>query len=96
MESGEINDSDEEGMALHETPSISIHRILSSNNCNHEVAIPQDKSYVPLESSDDFQSAKTFEFSLDSFQLEAIKCIDNNQSVLVSAHTSAGKTAVAL
>ncbi|KAH9510605.1 Exosome RNA helicase MTR4 [Dermatophagoides farinae] len=29
---------------------------------------------------------------IDSFQKEAILCIENNQSVLVSAHTSAGKT----
>lgn len=32
---------------------------------------------------------------LDPFQKEAILCIENNQSVLVSAHTSAGKTVVA-
>ena len=32
---------------------------------------------------------------LDPFQKEAILCIDNEQSVLVSAHTSAGKTVVA-
>lgn len=32
---------------------------------------------------------------MDSFQKEAILCIENNQSVLVSAHTSAGKTVVA-
>ena len=32
---------------------------------------------------------------LDPFQKEAIRCVENNQSVLVSAHTSAGKTVVA-
>jgi ATP-dependent RNA helicase DOB1 len=32
---------------------------------------------------------------LDAFQREALRCIENNQSVLVSAHTSAGKTVVA-
>lgn len=32
---------------------------------------------------------------MDAFQKEAILCIENNQSVLVSAHTSAGKTVVA-
>lgn len=32
---------------------------------------------------------------MDSFQKKAIQCIENNQSVLVSAHTSAGKTVVA-
>ena len=32
---------------------------------------------------------------LDAFQREALRCIENSQSVLVSAHTSAGKTVVA-
>lgn len=39
--------------------------------------------------------AKEYAFVLDPFQKEAINCIENNQSVLVSAHTSAGKTVVA-
>ncbi|KAJ6715566.1 ATP-DEPENDENT RNA AND DNA HELICASE [Salix viminalis] len=40
--------------------------------------------------------AKEFPFTLDPFQSEAISCLDNGQSVMVSAHTSAGKTVVAL
>ena len=36
-----------------------------------------------------------YPFVLDPFQKEAINCVENKQSVLVSAHTSAGKTAVA-
>jgi ATP-dependent RNA helicase DOB1 len=32
---------------------------------------------------------------LDPFQKKAIECIEMNESVLVAAHTSAGKTAVA-
>lgn len=32
---------------------------------------------------------------LDPFQREALRCLENYQSVLVSAHTSAGKTVVA-
>ncbi|EEC05429.1 helicase, putative, partial [Ixodes scapularis] len=36
-----------------------------------------------------------YPFILDPFQKEAILCLENNQSVLVSAHTSAGKTVVA-
>jgi ATP-dependent RNA helicase DOB1 len=39
--------------------------------------------------------AKTYPFTLDPFQQEAISYIDKNESVLVAAHTSAGKTAVA-
>jgi len=40
-------------------------------------------------------SAKTYSFALDPFQAQAISYITQNQSVLVSAHTSAGKTVVA-
>lgn len=43
----------------------------------------------------DGEPAITFPFELDSFQREAVKCVENYQSVLVSAHTSAGKTVVA-
>ncbi|OMJ08276.1 Antiviral helicase SKI2 [Smittium culicis] len=36
-----------------------------------------------------------FGFELDPFQKEAVWCLERNQSVFVSAHTSAGKTVVA-
>lgn len=39
--------------------------------------------------------AKKYPFVLDPFQQESVNCIEKNQSVLVSAHTSAGKTVVA-
>jgi ATP-dependent RNA helicase DOB1 len=39
--------------------------------------------------------AKTYPFTLDPFQREAVACLERNQSVLVAAHTSAGKTVVA-
>jgi ATP-dependent RNA helicase DOB1 len=41
------------------------------------------------------EPSKTYPFTLDPFQQEAVRCIQRDQSVLVSAHTSAGKTAVA-
>jgi ATP-dependent RNA helicase DOB1 len=41
------------------------------------------------------EPAKTYSFTLDPFQKQAIGYIDNEESVLVAAHTSAGKTAVA-
>lgn len=41
------------------------------------------------------EPAKTYKFELDPFQKKAIECIDKEESVLVAAHTSAGKTAVA-
>ncbi|CAH8464477.1 unnamed protein product [Dicrocoelium dendriticum] len=39
--------------------------------------------------------ARDYPFKLDPFQEQAILCIENERSVLVSAHTSAGKTVVA-
>ncbi|KAI9895566.1 hypothetical protein PsorP6_019050 [Peronosclerospora sorghi] len=39
--------------------------------------------------------AKTYPFTLDPFQQHAVDYIEAGESVLVSAHTSAGKTAVA-
>ncbi|XVF75079.1 hypothetical protein PTKIN_Ptkin13bG0159600 [Pterospermum kingtungense] len=66
--------------------------------CVHDVSYPE--GYVPSSSSTqlppDYKPAKEFPFTLDSFQSEAINCLDNGQSVMVSAHTSAGKTVVAL
>ena len=39
--------------------------------------------------------ATKYPFKLDQFQEKSILCLENHQSVLVSAHTSAGKTVVA-
>jgi ATP-dependent RNA helicase DOB1 len=43
-----------------------------------------------------FVPAITFPYKLDEFQQKSIEALENNDSVLVSAHTSAGKTTVAL
>ncbi|VDM61004.1 unnamed protein product [Angiostrongylus costaricensis] len=59
------------------------------------VALPPDMPFELLVTRD-VVAAKSYTFSLDAFQREAITCIENNQSVLVSAHTFAGKTVVAL
>ncbi|KAL0850985.1 hypothetical protein ABMA28_006878 [Loxostege sticticalis] len=73
---------------------IVIHTLETHEGCTHEVAIPPNHDYaalVPITG----EPAKQYSFILDPFQKEAILCIDNLQSVLVSAHTSAGKTVVA-
>ncbi|KAG0478468.1 hypothetical protein HPP92_013187 [Vanilla planifolia] len=65
--------------------------------CLHEVSYPE--GYVPSRpgpSGEKPKPAKEFPFELDPFQREAINCLDNAESVMVSAHTSAGKTVVAL
>ncbi|GJP60249.1 hypothetical protein CLOP_g17460 [Closterium sp. NIES-67] len=67
--------------------------------CLHEVAYPKgwklptskEAARKPLPE----KPAKEYPFKLDPFQEEAVRCLEANESVLVSAHTSAGKTVVA-
>ncbi|CAL1528127.1 unnamed protein product [Lymnaea stagnalis] len=76
-------------------PRLQVHTVETLEACVHEVAIPPDDEYVPLKPPTT-EPAKEYPFTLDPFQKEAILCLENNQSVLVSAHTSAGKTVVAV
>lgn len=71
-----------------------------STGTSHDKSVRQYSSFPPgwekppsvVESK---EPAKTYSFTLDPFQKQAISYIQQNQSVLVAAHTSAGKTAVA-
>ncbi|KAG9392518.1 DSHCT (NUC185) domain [Carpediemonas membranifera] len=72
--------------------------------CKHQVAFPASmRSLVEQLPEDDAVftlprptgMAKEFPFELDPFQVQAISAVSRNESVLVSAHTSAGKTVVA-
>ncbi len=69
--------------------------IPTEEGCLHEVVLPTGidhfKPLTPMSST----PAKTYPFKLDPFQRQAVLCIENDHSVLVSAHTSAGKTVVA-
>ncbi|XP_005095875.3 exosome RNA helicase MTR4 [Aplysia californica] len=76
-------------------PRLQVHTVETIEACTHEVAVPPDDAYVPLKAPTG-APAKEYPFTLDPFQKEAILCLENNQSVLVSAHTSAGKTVVAV
>ncbi|KAI8725822.1 superkiller viralicidic activity 2 2 isoform X1, partial [Biomphalaria glabrata] len=76
-------------------PRLQVHTVETLEACTHEVAIPPDEEYIPLKPPTN-EPAKEYPFTLDPFQKEAILCLENNQSVLVSAHTSAGKTVVAV
>jgi ATP-dependent RNA helicase DOB1 len=72
--------------------------LVLSHNIQHQVALPPDLDYeyVPLsEHKPPEQPARTWPFTLDPFQRLAISSIERDESVLVSAHTSAGKTVVA-
>ncbi|CAL1717312.1 unnamed protein product [Somion occarium] len=62
----------------------------------HRVAIPSDYPYVPLiQHVPPATPARDYPFALDDFQQLSIYAIQRNESVLVSAHTSSGKTVVA-
>jgi ATP-dependent RNA helicase DOB1 len=62
----------------------------------HQVALPKDYPYIPISSHvPNDPPARTYKFTLDPFQRVAVNSIERNESVLVSAHTSAGKTVVA-
>ncbi|KAL9330066.1 hypothetical protein ACSQ67_005069 [Phaseolus vulgaris] len=75
----------------------------AERTCVHEVAVPS--GYVSNKDSElhgtlsnplhNGAMAKSYPFALDPFQQVSIACLERNESVLVSAHTSAGKTAVA-
>lgn len=74
-----------------------------ARTCVHEVAVPngfvpsKDESIHGTLSDPVFngEMAKTYPFVLDPFQQISVSCLERKESVLVSAHTSAGKTAVA-
>ncbi|AGO12180.1 AaceriAEL181Cp [[Ashbya] aceris (nom. inval.)] len=61
----------------------------------HQVALPPNYDYKPIGQHIRTDEARTYPFTLDPFQDTAVSCIDRGESVLVSAHTSAGKTVVA-
>ncbi|KAM0901091.1 hypothetical protein ACQ4PT_020225 [Festuca glaucescens] len=74
-----------------------------ARSCIHEVAVPigydlaKDEAVNGTLSNPVFngEMAKTYPFQLDPFQSVSIACLERNESILVSAHTSAGKTAIA-
>lgn len=66
-----------------------------SHQVRHQVAVPHGYPYTPIGEHKRENEARVYPFTLDPFQDTAISCIDRSESVLVSAHTSAGKTVVA-
>ncbi|KAI9843895.1 MAG: ATP-dependent RNA helicase mtr4 [Sclerophora amabilis] len=70
--------------------------VVLSHQVRHQVALPPDYEYVPIsEHKAPETPARTWSFTLDPFQQVSIASIERGESVLVSAHTSAGKTVVA-
>ncbi|KAK7720178.1 ATP-dependent RNA helicase mtr4 [Botryosphaeria dothidea] len=70
--------------------------VVLSHQVRHQVALPPDYDYVPIsEHKPPEYPAREYPFTLDPFQQVSVHSIQRNESVLVSAHTSAGKTVVA-
>lgn len=71
-------------------------KLVLSHQVRHQVAVPPNYPYVPIsQHKPPADPARTYPFTLDPFQRVAVSSIERNESVLVSAHTSAGKTVVA-
>lgn len=64
------------------------------NGTRHEAVIPCGFSYVDI-GGEPRCDAKKYKFELDTFQKVSLLSIERDESVLVSAHTSCGKTVVA-
>ena len=70
--------------------------LVLQHNIQHQVSLPPDYAYVPIsQHKPPEHPARTWPFELDPFQKVSIASIERGESVLVSAHTSAGKTVVA-
>lgn len=70
--------------------------VVLSHQVRHQVALPPDYDYIPISQHQPPEKpAREWPFTLDPFQKVSIASIERNESVLVSAHTSAGKTVVA-
>ncbi|TGO12539.1 hypothetical protein BTUL_0086g00140 [Botrytis tulipae] len=70
--------------------------LVLQHNIQHQVSLPPDYEYIPIsQHKAPAEPARTWPFELDPFQKVAIASIQRNESVLVSAHTSAGKTVTA-
>ena len=87
--------------SLNVTPKREVQSENRNSMCTHECAWPPGEDAAAghkqsqLDMAKPVKRAKEYPFTLDSFQQIATKNIDIGQSVLVSAHTSAGKTACA-
>ncbi|KAI5117054.1 hypothetical protein M0805_005293 [Coniferiporia weirii] len=71
-------------------------RLELRHQVRHQVAVPPGYNYIPIANHvPPAKPAREYKFTLDPFQQVSVHAIQRNESVLVSAHTSAGKTVVA-
>ena len=92
--------NDDDGDVDAQPPTNDAARAPSSarTSCVHEVAMPRDWTGDLAALHDPVfrgTPAKEYPFTLDAFQATATAVLERNESVLVAAHTSAGKTVVA-
>ena len=70
--------------------------VVLTHQVRHQVSLPPNFDYVPItQHVPPEKPARVYPFTLDPFQEVSVHSIQRNESVLVSAHTSAGKTVVA-
>lgn len=67
----------------------------NGRSCTHQVAGPEGDAVDSAPPPEVDVHAHEFVFDLDPFQHTAINALEAGDSVLVAAHTSAGKTVVA-
>ncbi|CAL1711225.1 unnamed protein product [Somion occarium] len=71
-------------------------RLELRHQVRHQVAVPPGYPYIPISQHvPPAKPVREYNFTLDPFQQVSVYAIQRNESVLVSAHTSAGKTVVA-
>ncbi|GLB41080.1 putative DSHCT [Lyophyllum shimeji] len=71
-------------------------RLELRHQVRHQVAVPPGYNYIPISKHvPPTKPDREYKFELDPFQKVSVYAIQRNESVLVSAHTSAGKTVVA-
>ncbi|KAF4735418.1 Superkiller viralicidic activity 2-like, partial [Perkinsus olseni] len=86
---------DEQGRAEELMSEVTHEAYPSGENCLHECILPANWAKEKRLPKYEGEPAKTYPYTLDRFQSEAVSCLERSESVLVSAHTSAGKTTVA-
>ena len=68
----------------------------AAHGCLHDVVRPPGWTPDPKAGRyDDKNPAKVYPFRLDTFQQKSVEVMEQRESVMVAAHTSAGKTVVA-
>eukprot|EP00698_Gefionella_okellyi_P004389 TRINITY_DN14051_c0_g1_i1.p1 TRINITY_DN14051_c0_g1~~TRINITY_DN14051_c0_g1_i1.p1 ORF type:complete len:1036 (-),score=267.67 TRINITY_DN14051_c0_g1_i1:35-2956(-) len=86
------------GNTLQSSTAVAIRN--GDKTCLHDVAFPPGAQQLSVADAVaatvlPVDPARKYKFELDPFQKQAVSCIEKGESVLVSAHTSAGKTVVA-